>query len=231
MVVNLWEEVMGNLKKTLSFLITSLFIFSLIGCSADDTNKSGDKGGSNNRQSKKVEIEKNTAKAVTLSAGTHKVGKEIKPGRYVIKAVSGSGNLFSRNSPNDRNINVILGPTEDDTWMKLSSYTTDLKAGEKIKIDGIESTKLIPTPDKRIFRKILTPGSWTVGKDIKPGDYTIKAVRGTGNIFSDNGEDDINEILAKHPDKDYGQVSKIHVELNKGEIITSDVPKIKLVED
>lgn len=66
---------MGNLKKTLSFLITSLFIFSLIGCSADDTNKSGDKGGSNNRQSKKVVIEKNTAKAVTLSAGTHKVGK------------------------------------------------------------------------------------------------------------------------------------------------------------
>ena len=52
---------------------------------------------------------KNTAKAVTLGAGKYKVGRDIKPGRYVIKAVQGSGNL----SNSDATTNVILGNDVD----------------------------------------------------------------------------------------------------------------------
>ncbi|WEV37692.1 hypothetical protein [Lactobacillus sp. ESL0677] len=215
-----------NNKKLISIAITGLAVMTLAGCSSNENSKS-----SSTQTAKKTVVEKNTAKAVTLTAGSHKVGKEIKPGRYIIKAMSGNGNLFSSHSPNDRDINVILGTTEDDTWMRLPSYTTDLIKGEKIKLDGIESTKLTPTSDQRTFRTTLTAGSWTVGKDIEPGDYIIKATRGTGNIFSDNADDDINEILAKHPQKSYGQVSKLSAELTKGEIITSDVPKIKLIKN
>lgn len=43
-------------------------------------------------------------KLVTLGAGTYKVGEDIKPGRYVITASSGSGNVTDSND-----LNIILG--------------------------------------------------------------------------------------------------------------------------
>lgn len=56
----------------------------------------------------------------------------------------------------------------------------------------------------------------------------ITAVEGSGNISSDNGEDDINEILGTEADKDSGQVTKISADLTNGEVLNTDLQSIKL---
>ena len=164
---------------------------------------------------------KNTAKAVTLGAGKYKVGRDIKPGRYVIKAVKGSGNL----SNSDFTINVILG--NDDKGDQLTSFTTNLVKNDKIKIDWIESTSFTPTPDKYTYKTKISAGIWLVGLDIKPGRYVIRPIKGRGNLISEDGSDDkLNEILGKDAKRD--QVSKVTADLTAGEVILSTLELIGL---
>lgn len=172
----------------------------------------------------KPAAETNTAQAVTLQTGTFKVGRDIKPGRYVIKALSGSGNLSSNG---DSDINIILGTTEDDDDQQVTSFTTNLKSGENVKIDDIQSVSFTPTPAKRVFLTTLTPGNWVVGKDIKPGRYVIKAASGSGNISSDDG--DINSTLGTSADSDSGQVTQVTADLTNGEVISTDIASINLI--
>ena len=164
---------------------------------------------------------KNTAKAVTLGAGKYKVGRDIMPGRYVIKAVKGSGNL----SNSDFTINVILG--NDDKGDQLTSFTTNLVKNDKIKLDWIESTSFTPTPDKYTYKTKISAGIWLVGLDIKPGRYVIRPIKGRGNLISEDGSDDnLNEILGKDTEK--GQVSKVTADLTAGEVILSTIELIGL---
>ena len=164
---------------------------------------------------------KNTAKAVTLGAGKYKVGRDIKPGRYVIKAVKGSGNL----SNSDFTINVILG--NDANGDRLTSFTTNLVKNDKIKIDWIESTSFTPAPDKYTYKTKISAGIWLVGLDIKPGRYVIRPIKGRGNLISEDGSDDnLNEILGKDTEK--GQVSKVTADLTAGEVILSTIELIGL---
>lgn len=171
--------------------------------------------------------ETNTAKAVTLGAGKYKVGRDIKPGRYLIKANSGSGNLTN----SDGSINIILGTEANDTG-QVTSYTVTLPEGDKIKIDGIESTSFLPVK-KYKYLTSLTAGFWAVGRDIKPGRYIIKAASGNGNLISNNAADDdnINTILSTSPDSDIGEVSKITVDLTNGEVIQTELERINLIKN
>ncbi|WP_223894933.1 hypothetical protein [Lactobacillus helsingborgensis] len=164
---------------------------------------------------------KNTAKAVTLGAGKYKVGRDIKPGRYVIKAVKGSGNL----SNSDFTINVVLGNDADGD--RLTSFTTNLVKNDKIKIDWIESTSFTPTPDKYTYKTKISAGIWLVGLDIKPGRYVIRPIKGRGNLISEDGSDyNLNEILGKNAEK--GQVTKVTADLTAGEVILSTIELIGL---
>ena len=165
---------------------------------------------------------KNTAKAVTLGAGKYKVGRDIKPGRYVIKAVQGSGNL----SNSDATINVILGNDVDSD--QVTSFTTNLVKNDKINLDGIESTSFTPTPDKYTYKTQVSAGIWLVGRDIKPGRYVIRPIKGSGNLISDGSDDNLNEILG--PDADNGQVSKVTADLTAGEVILSNLELIGLTK-
>ena len=164
---------------------------------------------------------KNTAKAVTLGAGKYKVGKDIKPGRYVIRAVKGSGIL----SNSDFNIDAILG--NDVNSDQVTSFTTNLIKNDKIKLDRIESTSFTPTPDKYTYKTKISAGIWLVGLDIKPGKYVIRPIKGSGNLISEDGSDsDLNEILGK--DAKRGQVSKVTADLTTGEVILSTLELIGL---
>lgn len=194
--------------------------------SASNSPRSTQKDNSNSKDDeaeKKPETVKNTAKAVTLGAGTYKVGDQIQPGRYVIKALSGSGNLTSNG---DSDINAILGTTTDNDLDQVTSYTATLSKGEKVKIEGIEQTSFTPTPNKPKFKTTLTAGSWIVGQDIKPGHYTIKAVQGSGNLGTNDS--DVNEILGTTADSDLGQVTHVSVDLSKGQILTTTLQEIEL---
>ena len=165
---------------------------------------------------------KNTAKAVTLGAGKYKVGRDIKPGRYVIKAVQGSGNL----SNSDATINVILGNDVDSD--QVTSFTTNLVKNDKINLDGIESTSFTPTPNKYTYKTQISAGIWLVGRDIKPGRYVIRPLKGSGNLMSDGSDDDLNEILGT--DSDSGQVSKVTADLTAGEVILTNLELIGLTK-
>jgi hypothetical protein len=175
-----------------------------------------------NQPATQIQIAKAAAKNVTLGSGTYKVGKDIKPGRYVITAQSGSGNLSDSND-----MNIILGDTTDDDLGQVTSYTTNLPKGDKVKIEEIEAVNFKPVT-KRSYQTTLGAGSWVVGKDIKPGRYTIKCTEGSGNLTSDDGE--INEIIGTSSDDDTGQVTKTTQTLHRGEILTSDAQQIQLIK-
>ncbi|WEV51868.1 hypothetical protein OZX69_03985 [Lactobacillus sp. ESL0731] len=167
-------------------------------------------------------------KTVTLNAGIYKVGRDIAPGRYKITIVKGSGNISSDNESNDEEINAIIGKDYDDD--QVTSYTVDLVKKEKIELDDIEETKFTPITNRQ-YKTSLSAGSWEVGKDIKPGRYTIVATKGSGNISSDgsNDDDDINEILGTTVDKDDDQITKFTATLTKGEILNTDLQGIELI--
>lgn len=204
----------------LAIIAIIIIAASMGGGSDSDSSKSGSK--SSDSATAKPKEEKNTAKAVTLNAGTWVVGKDVQPGRYVVKATNGSGNF----TDDSGKINVILGTTPDNEMGQVDSYTTDLKKNDKIKLSGIESASFTPTPDKRTEMTDLTAGNWVVGKDIKAGRYDITATAGSGNLSTDDG--DVNEILGMTKDNDTGQVTKVSVNLQNGQILETSLEGIKL---
>ncbi|OUS98414.1 putative transporter YcxC [Lactiplantibacillus plantarum] len=209
-------------------IIVVIFLFAMFGGSDSDSSSSSSSSSSSNTSSaakssskKKQTVEKNTAKAVTLGAGTYKVGRDIQPGRYVIRAKSGSGNVSG-----DNDLNLILGTTVDNDLGQVDSYTTDLKKNAEVKLESLQSVTFTPTPAKRSFKTTLSAGDWVVGKDIKAGRYEITALQGSGNLTTDDG--DLNEILGTTSDNDSGQVTKVNVDLSNGQVLNNALESIKL---
>lgn len=204
-------------------IIVVIFLFAAFGGSDSDSSSSSSSTDSTAKSSskKKQAVEKNTAKAVTLGAGTYKVGRDIQPGRYVIRAKTGSGNVSG-----DNDLNLILGTTVDNSLGQVDSYTTDLKKNAEVKLESLQSVTFTPTPSKRSFKTTLSAGDWVVGKDIKAGRYEITALQGSGNLTTDDG--DLNEILGTTSDKDAGQVTKVNVDLSNGQVLNNSLESIKL---
>ncbi|HIZ52791.1 MAG TPA: hypothetical protein IAA20_02475 [Candidatus Enterococcus avicola] len=163
-------------------------------------------------------------KAVTtdLETGSDwEVGQDIKPGVYNISTTTGSGNLSSDGASE---MNIILGTTPDPDMGQLSNYRVILKKGEALEISGIPSVHFEAAQfSKPVKSGQLSAGDYKVGRDIKPGRYTISLVEGSGNISTDDGS--LNEIL--DTDTDMG-VTKTTVRLHKGSKLTFDVPTIQL---
>lgn len=130
----------------------------------------------------------------TLSAGTWKGGTDLPAGRYKITTSSDFGNLFITTKSFDRDINEILSSTDDG--FGVTSVTTDIKSGDKIKIDGLKNAQF--TKVTNVKSNTLGAGHWTVGKDINPGRYKITPTKGSGNLFVyRSGYPIVNEILSK----------------------------------
>ncbi|QBO37013.1 hypothetical protein EQG49_11405 [Periweissella cryptocerci] len=167
---------------------------------------------------KKAEPKKETkselnGKATTLSTGIWEVGRDLEPGRYKITAVSGSGNL----SDSEGLINAILGSVADPSMGQVDSVTSYLVKGDKLKVEGIPSIKLIPVASNP-SATVLGSGNYLVGTDIMPGRYTLTALQGSGNVQTDDGE--VNEIMGTTEDSELGQVKTVTTELEKGQVLT-----------
>ncbi|MDN6901077.1 hypothetical protein [Oenococcus sicerae] len=67
----------------------------------------------------------------TISAGFYRIGKDIKPGRYKISAVQGSGNVQT----NDGEVNEILATNPDSSMGQVGNTTVDLSKGEILMTD------------------------------------------------------------------------------------------------
>lgn len=166
---------------------------------------------------------KDVGELVNLKPGNYIVGEDIKPGRYVITSVQGSGNLTSTKA----DINVILDNQYGD--LGVPSYTVTLKQGDDIKLESIQLTKFEPVTDRK-FQTSLTAGQWEVGEDIEPGIYNIKAVSGRGNVVSLGAG--LNEILSANPeDEDFGtnEVNNVRLIGKKIELSTT-AKEIQLIK-
>jgi uncharacterized protein YjdB len=128
-----------------------------------------------------------------LSAGSWKGGTHLAAGRYRITTKSGAGNLFITPASGELYINEILaGPNED--W-GVQMVTTDIKAGDKIEILGLDSVQFMKVTN--VKSNALHAGHWTVGKDINAGRYRITAPSGSGNFVTWRGSGLlVNEILS-----------------------------------
>lgn len=132
-----------------------------------------------------------------LSAGTWKAGTDIPAGRYLITTKSGSGNLVITMKSYDRFVNEILSSKDDG--FGVTRVATDIKAGDKIEIMGLNSVQF--TRVKNVKSNTLHAGYWTVGKDISPGKYKITTPSGNGNLIVHRGSRLlVNEILTNKSD-------------------------------
>lgn len=197
------------MKRNLIVFVTAVFAFMFIGFT--------------NVSAKGVQV--------TLGAGTHTVGEDIKPGRYVIKSLGGSGNLMDNTGDN---LNTILSDTVDNDDGYVTSFTTYLKKGHEIEINDMQQVQFTPITKKqrKATKKAvkqgqeLNAGNYKVGKDIKAGKYEISAVEGSGNLATDDAM--VNAILGTTADSDSGQVTHVSAHLYKGQTLSTDLQGIKL---
>lgn len=133
----------------------------------------------------------------SLSAGTWKAGKDLSAGRYKITTNNGSGNLII-GMGTDRFVNEILSSKQDD-FGGVTTVTTDIKSGDSIKIEGLNSVQF--TKVSNVKSNALHSGYWTVGKDINQGKYKITTPSGYGNLIISRGSSIlVNEILSNKSD-------------------------------
>ena len=164
---------------------------------------------------KKVEKENVQTEAyeVELSAGHYVVGADIPAGVYDVTAIKGTGNVSSSNMF-DGGINQVMGTQNDDVSVKEFK---NLKLDKKDISITVNGTAVIKLSSKAAQTKNLKPkenpakkeytfssGNYVVGKDIERGIYDIIAVKGNGNISSDNMFDGgINEVFGTSGDELY----------------------------
>lgn len=155
-----------------------------------------------------------------LSSGDWLVGKDIKPGRYKLVSKKGDGQIQDQ----DLDIDTPLGTKSTKDY--YSSYTTTLKKGQLLNVYQMEDLVLIPIKP-RSYQTDLTTGDWTVGKDIKPGKYLVKAVQDSGEFKSNDL--DVDENLGTVNKASDDQVTQAKVKLKKGQVISVDLDEVQLV--
>jgi len=84
-----------------------------------------------------------------------------------------------------------------------------------------------PTPEK-IIVYTFSSGNYISGEDFKPGTYTITAISGGGNVYSDNWNG-INAIMGTG-DPDFYEKEYKNITLPKGCTLSIKGVKIKLVK-
>jgi len=150
----------------------------------------------------------------SLSTGMWKAGKDLPEGRYKITTKSGFGNLFIGEGT-DRFVNEILTSDPYDDF-GVTTVTTDIKAGDKIEIMGINSVQF--TRVTNVKSTTLHSGYWTVGKDINAARYKVTTTNGFGNFIVYRGKSLlVNEILSSEPD--YYAVTSVTTTLKSGDRI------------
>lgn len=176
------------------------------------------------KQNDKSEISKpesssfvNTAVATELFAGEFIVGKDIKPGRYVITCKSGSGNLIVYDGGKLYINEILTSPFEKSLRLGVTKIEVDLKEGQVIKISGLNNVSFEPAVIEQ--KTTLPSGYHLVGRDVPAGNYIATAPQGSGNfiVYDKNGMPKVNEILGKD---DFGlSVEKIKFSVKNGDVI------------
>ena len=192
-------------KIWMKIIVSLVLVLGLSNLAMNSTNAASEKSS--------VQSTKTAAYVKNLGKGTWKAGKDLKPGRYIITAKSGSGNIVI-GMGTDRFVNEVL--SSKSNGYSVTKIATNIKSGDKIKISGLK--KVTFTKVSSVRKKTLYTGHWTAGADLKPGRYTITAKSGTGNLVIGMGTDRfVNEVLTAK-DEGFG-VTKVTTDIKSGDKI------------
>lgn len=179
-----------------------------------------------------------------LTNGHFKAGIDFPAGKYDIEAIKGGGNVSSDNMFSG-GINAVMGTEEADSNMNIyeQKYSNiDLPKGTVLSVDkvtikitsdkasGESLTERKEYPDEKLT---LSNGNFTAGDDFPTGTYNIVAVKGGGNVSSDNLlEGGINAIIGTESANTglgiYEQ-KYFNIKLETGSILSIDGVTIDLI--
>lgn len=152
----------------------------------------------------------------TAKSGRYTVGEDIKPGLYDIVALEGSGNVQTDSG----DLNEIMQPDGSGIFDEMYVPKFEnmlLQEDDVLEVSGV-SVKLVPVTEKSI-------------KTIPAGKYDLKAVKGSGNVQSSSG---INEIMGKKSGDGFDDMyteTYDNAEFSKGDILQVTGVSLDLVPE
>ncbi|MDR2168460.1 MAG: copper amine oxidase N-terminal domain-containing protein [Clostridiales bacterium] len=175
-----------------------------------------------------------TGTRITLSAGTHEVGRDVVVGRYDIIVISGGSNLFVRDADGRSRVNEILRLDDAREPSRVSNVV--LARGYTIEIRGNLVVELVPSlaPTLPTVRTnvVLGAGFYVVGRDIVAGRYDVNVISGGSNFFvrDGTGRSRVNEILRLNDDRRPSRLSNVTIGNNyvieiRGNLVVEFVPR------
>lgn len=231
------EKKKGGCLKTLLIVFGVLLVVgviaSIFGGDEDETKKESKSTKATTEKvteattEKKVEL---TNFSKTFSPGYYTAGYDFPAGTYNLKATFGGGNVISEGA----GLNIIMGLKSDDMYTKTynnASFSNgdvvQIASTLKLKFKTTEKVekKSLSEYGRKGKKKILSPGKYLVGKDIKEGIYDISLMSGSGNVISDDGV--LNEIMGSGDTSMY--VKKfMHAPLQDGTTVEIDSVTVKI---
>lgn len=138
-----------------------------------------------------------------LGSGHYTAGIDFPAGTYTITAVKGNGNVSTSNMYSG-GLNAIMGVKGGDTYQK-EFKNAKIPDGEVLSISGV-TVKISSTGNVSMQLKkrenaatkevTFSAGNYVAGTDFPEGTYDIVAIKGSGNVSSDNMfEGGLNAIM------------------------------------
>ncbi|MEB7433359.1 hypothetical protein [Staphylococcus pasteuri] len=163
-----------------------------------------------------------SGKSYELKDGSYEVGKDIKPGHYIIQSKHNTGYIEVKSTNKEWDFEETFGKDygtpDSPTTPKLTTYLMD---GDKVNLDKTKLTSFIPKHQERTT--LLSTGVWVVGKDVPEGKYKIHMTHShdIGGVFkiynSDNSFD--KEFILEGKEVDGLDDTKGEAELRDGQIL------------
>jgi flagellar hook assembly protein FlgD len=171
-----------------------------------------------------------------LSSGHYTAGIDFPAGTYTITAVKGNGNVSTSNMYSG-GLNAVMGVKGDDMYQK-EFKNAKIPEGEVLSISGLTvkissngnvDTQLKKRENTATKEVTFSAGNYVAGSDFPEGTYDIIAVKGSGNVSSDNMFDGgLNAIMSTKEDDMYIKEFK-NAAFESGVTLTISGVTVKLV--
>lgn len=172
----------------------------------------------------------NQGEAVTLDEGMHEVGKDIEPGRYVITADSGYGNIYVKNEENRGGFNETLAGESDSPEGQTTKIVGFLDEGYSVEIANFEQATF--TPYETVSVETIFPGQWVAGEDFPAGvyDVSVPETEETGSLEV-SSHPDYNKSRHTLGNAKYDGMTEFTMSFEDGDIVNLRyVPEVTLTE-
>ena len=172
----------------------------------------------------------NQGEAVTLDEGMHEVGKDIEPGRYVITADSGYGNIYVKNEEERGGFNETLAGESDSPEGQTTEIVGFFDEGYSVEIANFENVYF--TPYETVSVETIFPGQWVAGEDFPAGVYDVSMpeTEETGSLEV-SSHPDYNKSRHTLGSAEYGGMTNFTMSFEDGDIVNLRyMPEITLTK-